>query len=109
MCQKTRYNSSKIRRSNNSCTNISFNGGKPWVKKDDGSFNITMGAYDGAELCELISIYMFFLLEKRYDSIKVEPYRDDGLALFKNVSEPAIEKMKIYIFFRQEGFLAKHR
>ena len=32
------------------------NDGKPWVKKEGASFDVTMGAYDGAEVCELICI-----------------------------------------------------
>ena len=29
---------------------------EPWVKKESGSFGFTLGAYDGAEACELIGI-----------------------------------------------------
>lgn len=43
---------------------------------------------------------MFILIGKKsHCSIKFGLYRDDGLAVFKNVSEPATEKMKIYTFF----------
>ena len=38
------------------------------MKKEGGSFDVTMGAYDGAEVCELIGIYMLYLIEKKYDS-----------------------------------------
>ena len=27
-----------------------------------GLFDVTMGAYDGAEICELISIYIIYML-----------------------------------------------
>ena len=43
-----------------------------------GSFDVTMGSYDGAETCELIGS---FLLSQLQDlSINVGLYRDDGLA-----------------------------
>ena len=66
--------------------------GEPWVKKEDGSFDVTMGAYDGTEVYELIGIYMLYLMGKKYDSKHIGLY--DGLAAFKNVSRPASEKMK---------------
>ena len=67
---------------------------EPWVKKEGGSFDLTMGAYDGAEVCELIDIYMLYLIGKKYNSKNIGLYRDDGLAVFKNVSGPASEKIK---------------
>ena len=73
---------------------VLYNNGEPWVKKEGGSFDVTMGAYDGAEVCELIGIYMLHLIGKKYDSKNIGLYRDDGLAVFKNVSEPSSEKEK---------------
>ena len=48
-----------------------------------------MGAYDGAEMCELIGIYMLNLIGKKYDSNNIGLYKDDGLAVFRNLSGPA--------------------
>ena len=73
---------------------VLYNDRDPWVKKEGGSFDITMGAYDGAEVCELIGILMLYLIGKKYDSKNIGLYRDDGLAVFKNVSGPASEKIK---------------
>ena len=53
-----------------------------------------MVAYDGAEVWELIDIYMLHLIGKKYDSKNIGLYRDGGLAVFKNVSGPASEKNK---------------
>ena len=36
---------------------ILYNDGEPWVKKEGNSFDVTIGAYDGAEMCELTDIY----------------------------------------------------
>ena len=41
---------------------VLYNHGEPWLKKEGGSFDVTMGAYDGEEVCELIGIYMLHLI-----------------------------------------------
>ena len=46
---------------------VLYNNGEPWVKKEGGSFDATMGVYDGSELCALIRIYMLYLIGKKYD------------------------------------------
>ena len=35
-----------------------------WVKRDNQEFDVTMGIYDSAELCELVSLYLLDLLTK---------------------------------------------
>ena len=35
-----------------------YNEGKPLIKKQSNNFDVTMGSYDGAEVCELIGIFM---------------------------------------------------
>ena len=37
-----------------------FNEEGTWVKKD-GLFDVTMGAYDGAEVCELVGTFFFYI------------------------------------------------
>ena len=73
---------------------ILYNDGETWVKKECGSFDVTIGAYDGEEVCELIGIYMLYLIGKKFNSKNIGLYRDDRLAVFKNVSGPASEKIK---------------
>ena len=64
-----------------------------------------MGAYDGAEVCELIGIYMLYLIGKKFDLKNIVLYRHDGLAVLKNVSGPASEKLKKHLqyLFKQKG------
>ena len=64
---------------------VLYNDGEPCMKKEDCSFDFIMGAYDGAEVRELIGIYMLYLIGKKYDS-KIGLYRDDGLAVLKRTS-----------------------
>ena len=33
-----------------------YNKGEPWTKKQSNNFDVAMGSYDGAEVCELIGI-----------------------------------------------------
>ena len=75
------------------------------MKKEGASFDVTMGAYNGAEMCKLIGIYMLYLIEKKYDSKNIGLYRDYRLAVFKNVSGPASEKIKkqLQSLFKQKG------
>ena len=71
-----------------------FNNGEPWVKKEDENFDVSMGAYDGAEVCELIGIFIQAQLSEKFDKINFGLYRDDGLAVFRNTSGPEAERIK---------------
>ena len=36
-----------------------FNRGKPWIKSNNSNlFDVTMGSYDGAEICELVGLFI---------------------------------------------------
>ena len=52
-----------------------------WVKKEKSNFDVTMGAYDGAELCKLIGIFMLSLLSKHINKNRIGLHRHDGLAI----------------------------
>ena len=41
---------------------ILFDGQNIWVKKNNSNFDVGMGAFDGAEVCELIGLYMLHLI-----------------------------------------------
>ena len=45
-----------------------------------------MGSYDGAELCELIYIYVQSTLEKITSKNDMGLYRDSGLIVLKNAN-----------------------
>ena len=71
-----------------------FNKQQTWVKKESGFFDVTMGAYDDAEVCELVGIFIRYQLSLKYNKNNIGLYRDDGLAVFKNISGPQAEKIK---------------
>ena len=57
-------------------------------------FDITMGAYEGEEACELVGTYLLSLIAEKYNKNDIGLYRDDGQAIFKNTSGPKNEKIK---------------
>ena len=40
---------------------------KPWMKREGNLFDVTMGTYDGAEVCELVGIFMLNEISEIYD------------------------------------------
>ena len=57
-----------------------FDHDKTWVKRNGGSFDVTMGSFDGAEICELVGLFMLDNLSKHFDKECIGLYRDDGLS-----------------------------
>ena len=53
-----------------------------------------MGAYDGAEVCEFVGIFIHYQLPRIYNKNDIGLYRDDGLAVFRNTSGRQAEKIK---------------
>ena len=64
------------------------------LKKDNSDFNITMGSYDGAEVCELVGLYIQDILTKEFHHNKIGLHRGDGFGCFENLSGPESEKVK---------------
>ena len=52
------------------------------VKKENPNFLVTMGSYDGAELCELTDLYKLNILSSELGKENIGLYRDDGLSCF---------------------------
>ena len=71
-----------------------FSNEKPWMKREGNFFDVAMGAYDGAEVCELVGIFMLNKISEKYYKNDIGLYRDDDLAVFKNISGPESERTK---------------
>ena len=82
-----------------------FNQEQTWMKKGSDLFDVSMDAYDGAEVCELIGIFLLNLLGRQYDTKNIVLYRGDGLSIFKNCSGPQMEKLKKHLqkIFKNNG------
>ena len=44
-----------------------YNEGETWIKKQSNNFDVTMGSLDGAEVCELIGIFILSLIGDKYN------------------------------------------
>ena len=81
-----------------------------WVKKGTaGNFDVTMGSYDGAEVCELVGIYILSALGQRIDKKDTGLYRDDGLIILRNCDGPTTDRIRkdIIRIFKQIGLKLK--
>ena len=65
-----------------------------WVKKGKSGFDLAMGSYDRAEVCELVEIYLLNLLTNEFGKNSIDFYRDDSLSYFQNISGPDSERIK---------------
>ena len=72
-----------------------FHGEKPWIRRErQNMFDVTMGSNDGAEVCELIGLYVLESLSQKFDKKNIGLYLDDGLILLKNGTARLAEKAK---------------
>ena len=64
-----------------------------------------MGSYDGAEICEIVGLYLLNRLSTVIDKSSVGLYRDDGLAAINNVNGPKLDRIRkeIIALFKEEG------
>ena len=69
-----------------------FSEGILWVKKEGNeNFDVPMGCFDDAEVCELVGSYIFQVFQHH----SADLYRDDGLAILKDLSGPETERVKV--------------
>ena len=73
---------------------VLFNSTKPWTKRDSPTtFDVTMGSFDGAEVCELVGLYALNKLREKFGN-NIGLYRDDGLALIEGTSLRIADKAR---------------
>ena len=63
-------------------------------KEIDSCFDVTMVSFDGAEICELVGLYIQSKLEKILSKSNVGLYRDNGVALLRNLNGQQAGKVK---------------
>ena len=72
-----------------------FNNKEPWPKKSGNEeFDVPMGCFDGAEVCELVGVYILHLLKTVIRKENVGLYHDYGLGILRNSSGPEIERKR---------------
>ena len=62
-------------------------------QRNDSFFDITMGSYNGAEISELVELYLLHEVNKNIKNQHLGLYRDNGLAITSK-SRPIIERIK---------------
>ena len=69
-------------------------------------FDVTMGCFDGAEVCETVGLYILSLLNKQFNNKDIGIYRDDGLIVLKNYNGQQTDKARQSIIktFNNIGF-----
>ena len=71
-----------------------FNDTAVWIKSSYLDFKVTMGSFDGVEICKLVDVYLLNVLPEKYGKRRVGLCRDNSLACFKNASELQAEKIR---------------
>ena len=72
-----------------------FNGGIPRVKKEGNEdFDVPMGCFDGAEVCELVGSFILKQISQLFEHHSVGLYRDDSQAILKGLSSSETERVK---------------
>ena len=80
-----------------------FTGGQPWVKKGTKQFDVTMGSWDGAEVADLVGLYILSKLAVL--NIQIGLYRDDGLAVSGlSARQTELTKKKLCKLMKDLGF-----
>ena len=71
-----------------------FSDNTVWMKKGESLFDVTMGSHDGAEICELVGLYLLHQMRQKFPSIDFGLYRDDGLGCYKKKPGPTMERTR---------------
>ena len=76
--------------------------GEPWAKKGGEIFDVGMGFFDGAEICEIIGLFLLEELEELGCNVGI--YRDDGLCV-SDLTPREVERLKK----KMSAIFRKHR
>ena len=56
-----------------------FHKGQYWTKRENSNFDVTMGSYDGGEVCDLCGLFLLSQIENANMNGSFGSYKDDGL------------------------------
>ena len=71
-----------------------FHRNEIWIKKNNPDFDVIMGSFDGAEICELVGLFLLSKIKSRFTDINFGLYRDDGLGVTRNLSRPQADRLR---------------
>ena len=79
-----------------------YSNGDVWIKKQGKTFDVTMGGFHGAEICDLVGLYLLSLIRVIIPDVGL--YRDDGLCVTSATPrQNEIMKKKICKVFESNG------
>ena len=82
----------------NARKSLLFTSNECWIKrKGDPKFDVTMGSFDGAEICELVGLFILGTLGNIYGHDLIGLYRDEGLACFENIDGHTSDRIRKHI------------
>ena len=55
--------------------------GEAWTKKGEENFDVAQGAFDSAEICDIVGLFLLSELKKQNLNANLGIYRDDGLGV----------------------------
>ena len=77
----------------NARKSLLFSDNRTWQKKT-GLHDVTMGSFDGCEVCELVGLLILHKVREKFPNLTFGLYRDDGLGVHKKLSGTNVERMK---------------
>ena len=63
-----------------------FCDGNTWIKKGNHTLDVAMGSLDGAEVCELVDLFLLHKMKLLLSCNCVGAYTGDELAVLNNIS-----------------------
>ena len=78
--------------------------GKHGQRKGEDNFDVAQGAYDSAEICDIVGLFLLSELKKQKLNANLGIYRDDGLGV-SSATPRQVDKIKKKIceVYRQHG------
>lgn len=89
------------------CKTVLTSNNEVWKKKKgNGLFDVPMGSYHGAELCDLVGLYLLHQLRDALPDEMFGLYRDDGLAIIDVDTPSNLERLtkRIRSIMKSSGF-----
>ena len=71
-----------------------FNKEEAWIKNNDSLFDVTMGSFNGAEICELVGLFILNKLSNIIPTKNLDLYCSDGLTVLRNKSGTEMERTR---------------
>ena len=85
----------------NARQSLLFNKDNPWVKKT-GRFDVTMDAFVGCEICELVCLLIIHGMKDSFPQLDFGLFRDDSISGYNKIPGPHLTKLRkdIEAFFK---------